>query len=381
MFLLAFQPLHDEVGFLRHLLVYVLPLFVVFVDVFRLVERHAEVLLHKQVHTLPSVLHPARSIDARADLEYDVAHRERPSVESADVDDSLQSHVWVLVELFQSVVCQYPVLSRHGHDVCRNAHRTEVEQRYEPCKRNAVVLGESLHELESHSASAQMLEGVFVVGPLWVEDGGSRRHLVVRHMMVADDEVDADALGVLYFSYRLDSAVENDNQAYSCLPGVFDALAAHPISLVVAVGNVVVDIGVILLQEFVDQCHGRASVHIVVTIHHDTFLTSHGFVQAFHRLVHVLHEERVEQVAQLRMEELLGVILLYSAFSHYQRERRTDVRVLCQFIRIFLLFWCRWFVFPFKMHLYCFFLFPRGYALCLEKMPFRNGVSVSLRMT
>ena len=131
MLLLALQSAHNQVCLFGHLLVYVLALLVVFVYVFRLVESHGEILFHEQVHALPSVLHTSGSVDPRSDFEHDVAHRQRASVQSADVDDGFQSDVRVLVQLFQSVVGKNPVLSRHRHDVGSDAHGTEVEQRYQ----------------------------------------------------------------------------------------------------------------------------------------------------------------------------------------------------------------------------------------------------------
>ena len=56
--------------------------------------------------------------------------------------------------MFQTMKSQYPVLFCHGNDIRRDAYRTEVQQGYKPGEGNAVVLGESLHELKSHAAPA-----------------------------------------------------------------------------------------------------------------------------------------------------------------------------------------------------------------------------------
>lgn len=126
--LLALYPRHNLVGFLGHLLVDVFPLLVVFVDVAGLVHGAVEVLLHEQVHALLAILHTARGIDSRPYLEDDVAHGNLPATEPADVDDGLQAHAGVLVELLESVVGQDTVLVDDGHEVGGNAHGAEVEE-------------------------------------------------------------------------------------------------------------------------------------------------------------------------------------------------------------------------------------------------------------
>ena len=59
-----------------------------------------------------------------------------------------------MVELFQTMKSQYPVLFCHGNDIRRDAYRAEIQQGYKPGEGNAVVLGEGLHELKSHAAPA-----------------------------------------------------------------------------------------------------------------------------------------------------------------------------------------------------------------------------------
>ena len=84
---------------------------------------------------------------------------------------------------------EYSVLIYHRHNVGSNTHGAEVEQRNEPGEWNVVVLGKSLHKLESYTASAEMLEWEWIVRTLRIEYGHSRWHHIVRNVMVADNEV------------------------------------------------------------------------------------------------------------------------------------------------------------------------------------------------
>ena len=60
------------------------------------------------------------------------------------------------------------------------------------------------------------------------------------------------------------------------------------------------------MYELIHQRHCCAAVHIIVAIDEDSLLSSHGVVEAVHCQVHILHEERIDEVCQLRMEESLG---------------------------------------------------------------------------
>lgn len=93
---------------------------------------------------------------------------------------------------------EYSVLIYHRHNVGSNTHGAEVEQRNEPGEWNVVVLGKSLHKLESYTASAEMLEWEWIVRTLRIEYGHSRWHHIVRNVMVADDEVYSQTLGIFY---------------------------------------------------------------------------------------------------------------------------------------------------------------------------------------
>ena len=169
------------------------------------------VAFHQKVYAHLAVLHASGRIDARTNFEDDVAHGEFSAVESADVDDGFQTDARVGVELFQSMESQDAVLVGHRHDVGGDAHGTEVEQRDKSGEWDAIVLGERLHELESHAAAAEVLEWEGVVGTFRVEYGHGWWHHVVGHVMVADDEVDAKAFGILNLLDCLDAAVEYDN--------------------------------------------------------------------------------------------------------------------------------------------------------------------------
>ena len=239
---MAVYACHNLVGLFGHLLVDVLALLVVFVYVMCLAERSLEVFIHQKVNAHLAVLHASRCVDARTYLEDDIAHRDVSAAHAADVDNCLQSDVRVLVQLFQSVERQDAVFVGHGNDVRRYAYGTEVEQGDKTCEGNSVVLGKRLHELEAHAAAAQMLERIRVVGAFRVKNRGGGRHHVVGNVVVADNEVNAQALSIGNLVDRFYSAVENNDKFNTSFLSIVYSLITHTISLVIAVGDVILDV-------------------------------------------------------------------------------------------------------------------------------------------
>ena len=188
-----------------------------------------------------------------------------------------------------------------------------------------------MHELEPYPTATKMLERIGVVSTLGIEYCHGIGKRVVRHVVVADDEIYAKALGVGYHVIGLDAAVENDDELHARLMGIVNAFLAHAVAFVVAVGNVIVDIGVKLLQELIDQCHSRATVNIVVAINEHSLLTSHGIVEPVHGHVHVLHQERVDEVGKLRAEKPLGGTFRSDAsLDEQSRKSRAHAEFLAQ---------------------------------------------------
>ena len=87
-----------------------------------------------------------------------------------------------------------------------------------------------------------MLEGEGIVFPLRVQNSHGRRHYLVGHVVVADNKINAPTLGIGYFIDSLDTAIEDDNQFNTCLVSKVNSFLADTISLIIAVGDIVVNI-------------------------------------------------------------------------------------------------------------------------------------------
>ena len=111
-----------------------------------------------------------------------------------------------------------------------------------------------------------MLEGVGVIRLLTIQDCNRLGYLVARHMMVADDEVDSSLARVLDLINRFDAAVQSDDQCAAFLLRVVDSAERYAIALGVAVGDVVVDVGVERAEEAVHECDGCCAIYVVVAV-------------------------------------------------------------------------------------------------------------------
>lgn len=141
---LALQSVHDQVYFVRHLSVYALSLLVVRVDVACPSQRFVDIPLHEQVHvSLPHSMRPLALMRGPILKMISLIDSSRPLSPHTSTM-ALRPTLGFWLSCFQSVESQDAVLVHHGHEVCCDAHGTEVEQRDEAREGNAVVLGKGL---------------------------------------------------------------------------------------------------------------------------------------------------------------------------------------------------------------------------------------------
>ena len=110
------------------------------------------------------------------------------------------------------MVGQNTVLAHNRHDISCNTYSTEIEQRYQSREWDAIVLGKCLHKFKTYTASTQVFEWVGGIFALGVEYRDSIGQLIIGHVVVANDEIYAQTLGIttggnalkFYASVRLD---------------------------------------------------------------------------------------------------------------------------------------------------------------------------------
>ena len=278
------------------------------VDGFCFLEGFVGVARDEELNGFAAALHASGGVDAGTDFENHVGDGDFASRKAADAHDGPQAHVGVGVDATEAVVGEDTVFAGHRHDVGGDANGDEVEKGFEVDGVDAVGLGEPLHELVSDAASREVGIGVGGAFEFRVEDCGSRGQLVVGDVVVANDEIDAERGGIFDFLDGLNAAVEDYDEFDALLVELVDYAMRDAISVVVAGGDIVSDVGVVIAEILVDERHSGSAVDIVVSVNHNALLASHGTVETSHCEVHLGHQEGVVEVAQGRAEELFSLL-------------------------------------------------------------------------
>ena len=235
-------------------------------------------------------------------------------VQSADLDDRQQPLRRFAVEVLQPEVGQDAVLAHERHDVRGDRHDEQVQQVQDLLEGDAVALRIGLHELEAHAAARQFVERVGAIDPLGVQNGYGAGNLLGREVVVADDEIHALRLRIDNLFRGFDAAVQGDDEPHALAGREVDPFDRNAVTFGIAVGNVEHQVFVPdLAQELVNQCDGRAAVHVVVAVNHDLLVVAHGALDPLDRLVHVLHQERIVEVREVGFKEL--VRLFYGVYA------------------------------------------------------------------
>ena len=158
-------------------------------------------------------------------------------------------------------------------------------------------------------------------------------------MVVADDEVDAQTLGIGYLVDGLDTAVQYYDELDAFFGCIVQCLLTDTISLFVTIGNVIFDVRIELLQEFIHQSYRRTSIDVVVAVDHDALFAPHSIVEPVYSHVHVVHQERINQLVKHRTEETLSRALRFDASLNKEvGEYRTHADFLSKLLSRRLLF-------------------------------------------
>ena len=233
--------------------------------------------------------------------------------------NGFQPYAGLAVYLLQTIVGKYTVLTRQRHHIRRNAYRHQVQILQQILEREVSLALKSRYQFEAYAATAQLLVRIGGVLPLGIQHCPRLRQLLGRKMVVADDEIHAFLLCESNLFMSLYSAIEADYQLEIVVGCPFHALERHAIALLVAVGYIVIYFGIELLQIREHESHGRRSVHVVIPVNEYLLLRLYRQHDAFHRLIHVIHQERVVQMLVSGTEKPLRLLIRTNTSLNQQR--------------------------------------------------------------
>ena len=111
--------------------------------------------------------------------------------QSAHLDDGLQADRRVCIETPKSVPSQDAVFAHNWHYICGDADGAKIQQGDEFVKFDPITDRESLHKLEANAATGKVRVRIMIIEALRVKNGHGRRQFKARHVMIADDKIDA----------------------------------------------------------------------------------------------------------------------------------------------------------------------------------------------
>ena len=293
------------VGFLGYLFIQFAPLFVVLVDALALLADYGAVFGQQQIHSFLPIHHPSGGIQARTDLEDDVADGDFLSAQTTYVNHALQSHARATVDLSQAIIRQNTVFPGDGHDVRCDTDSRQFQQPFDIRKREVVVHPECLHELKPYTTTRKMLIRIVRIRPFRIEDSHRIRQFVVGHVVVADNKIYPPLLGVGDFFDCLNATIQGDNQGYAMFLSVLNASERDTVALIVTIRDIIIQVRRIRAQILIDQRHSRRPIHVVVSINQYPFFVAQCLIQPLDRLLHVGHQKRIVQITEARPEESL----------------------------------------------------------------------------
>ena len=164
---------------------------------------------------------------------------------------------------------------------------------------------------------------------VWDRGPPPHRESAPRANGVTDDHIDSQLLGVGHLFGCLDSTIQRDDQANPFAQSIFDRLTRHAIPFGITIRDVEHQLSVSqLAKKQIDQCDCCRTVHIIVSIDHDGLSTGECQIDPFDRLAQILHQERIMQVFELRIEEPIRFLLCVYATLNKQvgKDRRNIQR-------------------------------------------------------
>ena len=290
-------------------LVQILAVFIILVNGCTFFTGKLRVTCYQQLHCLRCRTHTAGGIDARTYLENNVTDANFLVFQSAHINNAFQAHTRTMVDAFQAKIGQHAVFACYRHNIRRNAQSHQIEQLLQMGKVNTIGHGKSLHELEPYATARKFRIRIMAIGPLGIQHGNSRWYHLVCRMMVTNYKVNRTRLGISHLAHGLNTTVQCYYQRKAIVGGIVYSFNRYAITFRITVGYIEIHIRIDFFQKLIYQCHSRRSVHIVIPVNKNLLITLHGMCQPINSPVHIGHQERVIQHAQIRTEKTTRIII------------------------------------------------------------------------
>jgi hypothetical protein len=217
-------------------------------------------------------------------------------------------------EDLEPVTNQNAVGSGERHHVGDGGERDQIEQLLEvglrPFHRReearlAQRLPQRHAQRERHPAGAEPLRRVVTAGLQRVEHGHRGRHRLGHGVVVDDDHLEPQGVGLADLGVRGDAAVERHQHLRTLGRQALDGGDVEPVAFAKPMRNVRAHLEAHVAQERREQRRGAHAVDVVVAPQGDALLAADRADKPLDRGRQALHAERIRQARQRVIEEAL----------------------------------------------------------------------------
>ena len=160
------------------------------------------------------------------------------------------------------------------------------------------------HQLQRHTHSRQMLEGIGAVAAVGVHHCQRPRQLLLALMMVGDDHIQPDGGSEVHLLVAGDAAVHGDHQRGALVPQALDGLLGQAIALLDPAGNMPQAADAAAFEIVHQQNRGSDAVHVVVAEHGDGLPLADRPLDAGDGFVHIPHQHGGHAEAPVPLQRL-----------------------------------------------------------------------------
>ena len=144
-----------------------------------------------------------------------------------------------------------------------------------------------------------MLKGIGAIPPAGVHHRCGRGKLLFALVVVGDDDVQPQALGVLSLLDGGDAAVYSDDDRRALFSQPLHRPLVQAVALLQTIGDIGQNFATLAAEEIGKQTGGGNAVHIIIPIDGDGLALLQSGLQPFDGLVHVGHLHRVMKLLPL----------------------------------------------------------------------------------
>ena len=286
---------------------------------------------HQKIRSLGGLAKTTRRVEAGRQTEADAGGGDPGGIHAGFLQHGGKAGPGRAGEHLQPTADQIAVFAHQRHHIRHGAHGHQIRIAAEHGLSIPLAGADQLH---GHAHARQIRVGIAVPGLLAVDHGdGVRQRVGLALVVIGDDHVHADGLGVLGLLQGGDAAVHGDEQTDPFCPETVQRGTVEAVAFLVAVGNIAHALEALAAQIVGDQTGGGDAVHIIVAINSDRLLLLDGASQAPDSLGHALHLHGIMQTGKPTVQQLPGLRQSADAAKRqYSRKKRPAAR-LFQLIR------------------------------------------------